>query len=201
MLCEICGENEATFHYSEVVNGNKTEHHLCAECASRTDISYYSSFFDNDRVGQFLSGLLGNVPILGNADDNKLQIMCPTCKTSYGEFIKNSAFGCADCYGVFEPLLGDSIKKLQGSTMHQGKKPKRFTHEMNVDKKTVSEAQGEEKNGPENIQEMINTLSERLKISIEEEDFSQAAILRDRIRELKHSLESDKRGEKIDKMV
>ena len=25
MLCEICGENEATFHYSEVVNGNKTE--------------------------------------------------------------------------------------------------------------------------------------------------------------------------------
>ena len=85
--------------------------------------------------------------------------------------------------------------------LHQGKKPKRFTHEMNVDKKTVSEAQGEEKNGPENIQEMINTLSERLKISIEEEDFSQAAILRDRIRELKHSLESDKRGEKIDKMV
>ena len=38
MLCEICGENEATFHYSEVVNGNKTEHHLCSECAAKTDI-------------------------------------------------------------------------------------------------------------------------------------------------------------------
>ena len=43
MLCEICGENEATFHYSEVVNGNKTEHHLCSECAAKTDISYYTN--------------------------------------------------------------------------------------------------------------------------------------------------------------
>lgn len=41
MLCEICGENEATFHYSEVVNGNKTEHHLCSECAAKTDIKAY----------------------------------------------------------------------------------------------------------------------------------------------------------------
>ena len=43
MLCEICGENEATFHYSEVVNGNRTEHHLCSECAAKTDISYYTN--------------------------------------------------------------------------------------------------------------------------------------------------------------
>ena len=38
MLCEICGENEATFHYSEVVNGNKTEHHLCSECAKELGV-------------------------------------------------------------------------------------------------------------------------------------------------------------------
>ena len=49
MLCEICGENEATFHYSEVVNGNKTEHHLCSECAAKTDISYYTNLLDGDK--------------------------------------------------------------------------------------------------------------------------------------------------------
>ena len=51
MLCEICGENEATFHYSEVVNGNKTEHHLCSECAAKTDISYYTNLLDIKQIG------------------------------------------------------------------------------------------------------------------------------------------------------
>ena len=48
MLCEICGENEATFHFSEVVNGNKTEHHLCSECAAKTDISYNTNLLDGE---------------------------------------------------------------------------------------------------------------------------------------------------------
>ena len=53
MLCEICGENEATFHYSEVVNGNKTEHHLCSECAAKTDISYYTAISDETYRAQY----------------------------------------------------------------------------------------------------------------------------------------------------
>ena len=93
MLCEICGENEATFHYSEVVNGNKTEHHLCSECAAKTDISYYTNLLDGDgRLGQLLSGLLG-MPVGGGQDDPKTHVVCPGCHLSYGEFIKNSAFG------------------------------------------------------------------------------------------------------------
>ena len=48
MLCEKCQKNVATFHYTEVVNGVKNEHHLCSSCAANTDVSYYSSIFDND---------------------------------------------------------------------------------------------------------------------------------------------------------
>ena len=48
MLCEKCGINTATFHYTEVVNGIKSEHHLCKQCVVGTDMSYYTSFFDND---------------------------------------------------------------------------------------------------------------------------------------------------------
>ena len=130
MLCEICGENEATFHYSEVVNGNRTEHHLCSECAAKTDISYYTNLLDSDgRLGQLLSGLLG-MPIGGEQDDPKTHVVCPGCHLSYGEFIKNSAFGCAECYNVFGPLLDDSIKKIQGSVTHQGKKPYRLMKSM-----------------------------------------------------------------------
>ena len=45
MLCEKCNKNQATFHYAEVINGVRSEHHLCSECAANTDVSFYSSIF------------------------------------------------------------------------------------------------------------------------------------------------------------
>ena len=33
MKCEKCNEREASFHYSSNINGEKTEKHLCSECA------------------------------------------------------------------------------------------------------------------------------------------------------------------------
>ena len=33
MLCEKCGIREANIKYTEVFNGVKTEHNLCAQCA------------------------------------------------------------------------------------------------------------------------------------------------------------------------
>ena len=33
MKCEKCNEKEATFYYSCYLNGEKTEKHLCADCA------------------------------------------------------------------------------------------------------------------------------------------------------------------------
>ena len=206
MLCEICGENEATFHYSEVVNGNKTEHHLCNECAAKTDISYYSSFLDGDgRLGQLLSGLLG-MPLYGETEDPKTHIVCPGCRLSYGEFIKNSAFGCAECYNVFGPLLDDSIRKLQGSVSHQGKKPYHLTklmHSMNSDGKSDDTVSRENMQEPvsdkkvENIEKKtkasleyeVDIMSKRLKQAVMEEDYEEAARLRDHIKDLKGQIE------------
>ena len=51
----------------------------------------------------------------------KEDVVCPTCGTTYEEFVKNSRFGCADCYHVFDPLLGEKIKKLQENSSHTGK--------------------------------------------------------------------------------
>ena len=208
MLCEICGKNEATFHYSEVVNGKKTEHHLCNECAANTDISYYSSLFDGDgRLGQLLSGLLGNAFVLGDAkEDPKQHIICPGCGMSYGEFIKNSIFGCNECYDVFGPLLDDSIKKIQGSVNHTGKKPKNsicFSEDTkeqlteSIDKAykdskiltegEVSDIQTETAN-KSGVKQEVDRLSKRLKVAVLEEDFEEAAKLRDKIKELKEML-------------
>lgn len=50
MLCEKCNKNQATFHYAEVINGVRSEHHLCSECAANTDVSFYSSIFETMRI-------------------------------------------------------------------------------------------------------------------------------------------------------
>ena len=49
MLCERCRQREANIKYTEVINGVKTEHSLCAQCAKEMDFgSYYAALFDGD---------------------------------------------------------------------------------------------------------------------------------------------------------
>jgi len=35
MICERCHKKEATVHITEVLNGNRTEKHLCQDCAAQ----------------------------------------------------------------------------------------------------------------------------------------------------------------------
>lgn len=123
MLCERCKIREANIQYTEIVNGVKKEHNFCAQCAKELDFGPYSAIFDSDfPLGKLLSGLLGVGDVHEREDTH--QVVCPTCKTSYEEFVKDSRFGCPDCYGVFDLLISDNIKQLQGSDTHKGKRPK-----------------------------------------------------------------------------
>lgn len=182
MLCEMCGVREATFHYSEVVNGVKNEHHLCSECAANTDISYYTSMFDNDaRLVKLLSGILGNHASLG--EDSQMEpvktIKCPNCNMTYGDFVSSSKFGCRECYNVFGPLIADSIKKLQGSDTHIGKKP------MMYGKAVTEDLTIKKEDGSHDTSKEIDFLSKRLKEAVSVEDYEEAARLRDQIKLLK----------------
>ncbi len=39
MRCEHCNEREATTHIKKIINGNKTELHLCSECAAELGVA------------------------------------------------------------------------------------------------------------------------------------------------------------------
>lgn len=39
MKCQNCGKEEVNFHYTSNINGNITERHLCAECASKLGLT------------------------------------------------------------------------------------------------------------------------------------------------------------------
>lgn len=189
MLCERCGIREANIQYTEVINGVKKEHHFCAQCAREMDFGPYSAIFDGEfPLGKLLSGLLG-IEDTSRGPDKFSQVVCPSCKTSYEEFIKNSSFGCSDCYSVFGPLMEENLKQLQGSVTHTGKKPKHQMiryHGLSEDEKeagtTVPELGHEEE---------LMEWDAKLKEALQFEDYETAAVCRDKIREIKKGHEAN----------
>lgn len=178
MICEKCKVRDANIMYTEIVNGVKSEHNICSQCAKDMDLGPYSAIFDGEfSLGKLLSSLLG-VNMAENENATNIGIACPNCGTSYDEFVKNSRFGCADCYNVFDLLLGDKIKNLQISDQHKGKIPKMVP----TARKTQVTPLGEVKLSDD---EEVENLRRKLKAAIAEEDYEEAAKLRDMI----HGLE------------
>lgn len=186
MLCERCKIREANIQYTEVMGGVKAEHNLCAQCARELDFGPYSAIFDGDMpLGRLLSGLLGLEENTQKKDKMK-EVVCPTCSLSYEQFVKNSSFGCQDCYGVFDLLISDNIRQLQGSDAHSGKRPKYNTPaaegQTQADGKAA--AAGKADTAAETA-ETIEILEARLKDALRREEYENAAIYRDKIRALK----------------
>ncbi|MCI8514305.1 MAG: excinuclease ABC subunit B [Lachnospiraceae bacterium] len=183
MLCERCGVREANIRYIEVVNGVKTEHHLCSECAREMDFSEYSAVFDgDDPIGKLLSGILGvQLAVHPKKEEEWDRIRCPVCHTSYSEFVENSRFGCAQCYEVFDLLMQENVKKLQGSDMHTGKRPKFGRPEARASEGAVEKAELTR-------EEELKILQSKLRDAVSEEEFEEAAKYRDAIRTLKERM-------------
>ncbi|PJJ28979.1 UvrB/UvrC motif-containing protein [Lacrimispora celerecrescens] len=193
MLCEKCKIREANIQYTEVVNGTKKEHHFCAQCAKEMDFGVYAAIFDGEfPLGKLLSGLLG-IEDKDQEPDKLHQILCPNCGTGYDEFVRDSRFGCADCYSVFGPLMEDSLKQLHGNLVHTGKTPV-YQRQVSMD----PAGRGNDRTAgvpldPESAAnyEEIFQWDAKLKEALRFEDYETAAVCRDKIRELKKGNETD----------
>lgn len=204
MLCERCKIREANIQYTEIANGVRTEHNYCAQCAKEMDFGPYSAIFEGEfPLGKLLSGLLG-VPGEEAEEEKTGQIICPTCGTSYDDFVKNSRFGCADCYSVFDLLIHDKIRQLQGNVRHTGKHPK--FQKIKADPFHLTSCDQPEKGTadmtPANREEQtlntdaavenetqlqIRKLEVRLREAVRAEEYEIAAECRDQIRALKEA--------------
>lgn len=185
MLCEKCRIREANIKYTEVINGVKTEHNLCSQCAQEMDFGPYSAIIEGEfPLGKLLSSLLGLQS--SAARQQKMdEVACPTCGTTYEEFVENSRFGCADCYHVFDLLIGEKIKKLQESASHTGKQPK--MRRMGKTPAEVTSGGVMEFSADEQIKQ----LERHLQAAIRNEDYEEAAICRDKIKALKEEKEKN----------
>ncbi len=166
--CQHCNEREATTFIRKNINGEKTEMHLCSECAAELGVMDDFSpenFFADSFFGNFLGAGIPSMKVLSGVD------RCEYCGSSFNDIVKSGKVGCANCYKKFEDKLEPSILKIHGKTRHLGK---------NVSY-TVEEDQNRESKEVKDNSEM---LKEQLRQAIKEQRFEDAAVLRDKIKEL-----------------
>ena len=165
MLCEKCLKRPATVHMQKYINGQVTEIHLCQECAVQPDAPF--SF------EQFLQGLLDMFSGMQQQENVSQQkpetaYRCPVCGLSFEDFKRTGKLGCAECYQTFRREMDPILKNIQGSNRHEGKYPQKAGAGMLNRRK-------------------IEKLKLELSKAIEEEQYENAAGLRDQIRGLEAS--------------
>ncbi|WP_054951029.1 UvrB/UvrC motif-containing protein [Numidum massiliense] len=167
MLCQECGKRPATLHFTKIVNGEKTEFHICEPCAKEKG-EFLPDWHNGFSIHNLLAGMLNtdffdadNRPRTGDSG----QLRCETCGMTYQQFSKIGRFGCSDCYHYFEPVLEPLIRRVHGNTQHSGKLPARRGEHLKRRRE-------------------LSELKQRLAQLVAKEEFEEAAHVRDRIREL-----------------
>ena len=162
MFCENCGVNKATTHIHSVVNGVVNEKYLCNHCAA----SEGYSDINNNNLSQMLSSMFGetlNLPVEKNI------VHCDCCGSTFADIANSGRCGCAECYSTFYKQLLPYFKRLHGSTKHTGK--------------TINNIK--DYNNPT---ETIDSLRQLLSKLIQDENYEQAAVIRDKIKSLQEGM-------------
>ena len=177
MLCDICGKTEASVHLTEIVDEQMTELHLCDECARKKSVEMEQQFG--------LSDLLAGLVDFGKQAEGQetAKIKCSNCNLSYDDFKKIGRLGCSQCYDTFSKYLAPLLRKIHGATMHTGKAP------VGAPLSTITLVKKEKAKVPPKPKDEMQELKDKLQAAIREENFEEAALLRDRIKELEKKLE------------
>lgn len=172
MICQECGKRPSTLHFTKIVNGEKTEFHICEACA-REKGEGIPGAPNSFSIHSLLSGILDFDTVTSKGINNlqpQESMRCETCGMSYAQFSKIGRFGCSDCYEAFGERLNPLIKRIHGNTKHSGKIPKRTGLKVQCKRQ-------------------IEQLRAELHRYIESEEFEKAATVRDQIRELERKMQ------------
>ncbi|MEM8782619.1 MAG: UvrB/UvrC motif-containing protein [Planctomycetota bacterium] len=161
--CDLCSR-PATHHSVEVVNGQKTEKHLCAFHAEQEGLTVKATHQPiNELLTNFVKLHAGVEQDPESATAEAKELACDRCGVSYAQFRESTLLGCPHCYSVFENPLGNLLERAhEGATHHIGKVPRRA-------------GVGEQR------QEQLTRLRRRLHDAVDAEDYELAAKLRDEL--------------------
>jgi protein arginine kinase activator len=113
MICQACGQREASVLAHTVVANQVKKTALCASCAAELAPAHA------------LDALMSALAALG-ARPRVHPGRCPGCRTSFAEFRESGRFGCPQCYERFLPQVKDLLPRVHaGAYHHRGKTPGR----------------------------------------------------------------------------
>ena len=181
MLCQSCGQRPATTHIKSIVNGQLAETHLCAHCAKEQG---YSNLLDGSLLGSFggfgslLGGLLAGPAAEAAPEAAPQQVKrCPACGASFPEISRSGQMGCAQCYETFRAQLLPVIQRIHGAARHRGKSPGGSALRVTEQNTQLAPA-------PQPAETPLEEKKRLLKEAVAAQNFAQAAVLRDQIKEM-----------------
>ena len=169
MLCQNCKQHQATTHIKRVINGQAEEFHLCPNCARESGLGLPDFGF---QLSDLFSGFLAQSQLgQGSMQQGALApaARCGLCGSSLHEIVKSGRAGCAQCYETFYSQLEPTLQRIHGSLEHAGKTPEDGNPDLHARKER-------ERN--------LADLREKIAEAVKDENYEEAARLRDMIRTL-----------------
>lgn len=168
MLCEACGQKEATINVTQVINDVVKKINLCQDCAAANGLDANNPL----AVTDVLLGLGGKK----EAETEPSGKTCPVCHMRFSDFKKTSRLGCQACYDAFANELAPLLEAMHKGTQHVGKAP------------VNSGAAADDTS-------RLAALKKSLDAAVASEDYEEAARLRDRLHQsLEQSAQRRKHG-------
>ena len=180
MKCQICHQNPATVHITEIPPGHfdpgatppvesdfgtagpgaaLEQKHICEPCAQNLKLPQM----------QLAPKSVVNIWKLLQQSAKKAReeggLSCPECGMSLAEFRSKGRLGCPRDYEIFKAHLTPLLQRIHNATMHVGRIP-------GLDEATLSQMNH------------LTDLRQRLEAAIREEDYEDAAKLRDEITQI-----------------
>lgn len=172
MLCSVCNKNHATIHIQEVVNGVKKTIHICQVCAAAKGLNVPG--FEGMNLTEFLYNISSDDPKESQSiviDENEIKtadvLACSKCGWDSEKMKKTGRLGCPECYHTFRDKLADSLALMHRGIVHCGKIPPSVVSERNAFMTTLLK------------------LQKKLEKHIKNEEYEEAAKVRDKLKDLK----------------
>ena len=164
MLCDQCKKREAVVHITKIENGHRAELHLCAECARKQ-----GNFPDSPDFNIVDNDFFRKMAYPDYSGQAEKEPCCASCGMKYSEFNRLGKFGCPDCYAAFGTEITPLMRRIHGHTKHVGKVPNRGS-------------------GVFRTTNQIKRLRQHLQKLVRDEQYEEAAKVRDEIRFLERQL-------------
>ncbi len=161
MLCDVCQQNQATVFLTQIVEGKMQKVNLCEGCAKEKGVSDPQAF----ALADLLLGLGAAQQIERGQPSRK----CPVCGFTQNDFKKTGRLGCSACYDTFSEGLASLLKGMHKGSKHLGRTPANLSRRFE-------------------LEDRIQTLQDELQKAVDNEQYEEAAKLRDAIRSIEAEL-------------